>query len=235
MSGWRVSIARSVARLSSATLTALALLCTFAALPAFAVDESNLLPVDQAFALSAKATDRGRIELNWNIAKGYYLYRERISAQPDAAAFKSDPLQLPEGIHKHDQFFGDVQIYHDLVKATLTGTAASGVTAVDVTVKYQGCADAGVCYPPQKRSLHIALPAQGSATIVAGANTGTASTNPIPAHGEERIEAQSAEAASRTTRTNPSALAALTGRSTGKLPGTDALPLPAEQAFGFEA
>ncbi len=190
-------------------------LCALLATPsARAVDESDLLPVDQAFALSSKVVDRGRIEFTWTIAKGYYLYRERMGAAPADNAFKADPLQLPEGIHKHDQFFGNVQIYHDHATATLTGTAASGAGAADFNLKYQGCADAGVCYPPQKRTLHLALPAQGMSAVASVPDMGVANGNPS-AH--------------------PGALAALTGKSGAKLAGTDTLPLPPEQAFGFEA
>src|SRR5688500_9994564 len=58
-----------------------ALMLAFVA-PAQAVDEKDLLPVDEAFALSASAPERGRIELHWKIAEGYYLYRHRIAAQP---------------------------------------------------------------------------------------------------------------------------------------------------------
>ncbi|HEY2344605.1 MAG TPA: protein-disulfide reductase DsbD [Xanthomonadaceae bacterium] len=175
--------------------------------PARAIDESDLLPVDQAFAPSAKALGHDKVELDWAIAKGYYLYRERINATSDVA-FQADALQLPEGIHKHDPFFGEVQIYHDHVTATLAGHPAAGLQAVDVVVKYQGCADAGVCYPPQKRTLHIVLPAPATAAA-----------------------AEAPAVASGTTPT----IAALTGRATGKLGATDASPLPPEQAFGFEA
>ena len=83
--------------------------------------------------------------------------------------------------------------------------------AADFIVKYQGCADAGVCYTPQKRTLHIALSAGAVATTV---GPGIASANP-------------------TSNTDP--LVALTGRNDAKLVGTDTLPMPPEQAFGFEA
>src|SRR5947209_7475265 len=67
------------------------------------VDESNLLPVDQAFVLASRATDHADLQLTWKIAPGYYLYRERISAKADAA-FQAGTLQLPAGIPKHDPF-----------------------------------------------------------------------------------------------------------------------------------
>ena len=70
-----------------------------------AVDESELLPVDDAFALSARAVARDRIEVDWAIADTYYLYRHRIDVRTDAA-FAAQPLQLPTGKKHTDEFFG---------------------------------------------------------------------------------------------------------------------------------
>lgn len=179
--------------------TALCLLagCTF---PALALDEKDLLPVDQAFALQAQAPTRDRIELRWDIAPGYYLYRHRTSVKA-GPGFNAGELQMPAGEKKHDEFFGDVETYHRQLKANLPGTAEAGATTVTLEVRYQGCADAGVCYPPQKRSVEVRLPAASAAA---------APFNPL-ARGE--------------------------GGGL-KLPGMAAgqnLPLPSEQAFGFEA
>lgn len=176
-----------------AALCALALL----SLPALAFSEKDLLPVDQAFQLSAEATAPGRIELHWKIAPGYYLYRHRIGLG-EIPGFKQNPLQLPDGHKKHDEFFGEVETYRDALTAVITGAAADGADTLQLEVRYQGCADAGVCYPPQKRQLQVKLP-------------GAAGAAPAP----------------RVMR--------LPGAATGALAGVDALPLPAEQAFGFEA
>jgi thiol:disulfide interchange protein DsbD len=120
-----------------------------------AIDEKDLLPVDQAFALSVDAPARDRIELTWKIAPGYYLYRQRISVQ----GIDGGALAMPKGHAKHDEFFGDVEIYRDALIATYTGTTAPDAREVELKVKYQGCADAGICYPPQMRTVKVALPA----------------------------------------------------------------------------
>jgi thiol:disulfide interchange protein DsbD len=138
-------------------------LCAAGTGPALAVSEADLLPVDDAFALTASAPSRDRIELSWRIADGYYLYRHRIAVQPVDSAFKSNPLQLPRGAKHHDEFFGEVETYRQQLIAVQTGTAATGVDAVTLKVKYQGCADVGVCYPPQTRTLTVALPAGADA------------------------------------------------------------------------
>ncbi|UHQ20787.1 protein-disulfide reductase DsbD [Lysobacter sp. KIS68-7] len=125
-----------------------------------AVDEKDLLPVDQAFALSAKAVSRDRIELSWRIAPGYYLYRQRTSVE----GIEGGVLSMPEGKRKHDEFFGDVETYRESLTATYAGAVAPTATSVALTVKYQGCADLGVCYPPQRRTIDVALPAATAST-----------------------------------------------------------------------
>ena len=113
-----------------------------------AVSEDELLPVDQAFVLTASAPSRDRIELQWKIADGYYLYRHRTDAQPQGSGFSAGKLQLPKGKAYKDEFFGDVETYRGQLKAALEGTAEAGADSVTLKVKYQGCADAGICYPP---------------------------------------------------------------------------------------
>ncbi len=189
-------------RILLAALSAtLALLGLFAA-PARAVGVDDLLPVDQAYVLSAKAVSRERVEFTWTIAPGYYLYRHRFSVQPVDSAFKSNPLQLPAGEKHHDQFFGDVETYRHSVTAVQTGATANDASAVTFKVKYQGCADVGVCYPPQTRTLTVAMP------TLAG---GTSAPNRVSAFG---------------------AAAPSGGVGTAL---TDALPLPEDEAFKFEA
>lgn len=185
-----------------AALCALSLTC----LPALAFTEADLLPVDQAFALSARADDRNGIELQWKIADGYYLYRHRIAVTPVGAGFSPGPLTLPDGHKKHDEFFGNVETYRGQLRAVLAGQADPAARSVTLEVRYQGCADAGVCYPPQKRRIEVTLP--------------PAAANAPPAAALPRSPAL------------PGAGPGLAG-----LPGNgmEALPLPAEQAFAFEA
>ncbi len=132
-------------------------LCLAAGMPAVAAD-IELPPVDQVFVPSAKATARDRIEVSWKIADGYYLYRHRTSVKADAA-FAGASLSLPEGEKHHDEFFGDVETYRGVLTGVLTGIAGERATSTTLTIKYQGCADAGVCYPPQTRTLRVPLPA----------------------------------------------------------------------------
>ncbi len=142
-------------------------LCLPASMQTFAAD-IDLPPVDQVFVLSAKATARDRIEVSWTIANGYYLYRHRTAVKADAA-FTGASLSLPDGDKHHDEFFGDVETYRGSLAGVLTGIARDGKASTTLTIKYQGCADAGVCYPPQTRTLKVALPAAaGSGTHLSG-------------------------------------------------------------------
>ncbi len=182
------------------------------ALPAFALDEKDLLPVDQAFALTASAPERGQIQLQFKIAPGYYLYRHRTSVKADPA-FNAGALQMPAGNKHHDDFFGEVETYRERLQATLPGAPTDAAATISLEVRYQGCADAGVCYPPQKRVVQVTLPgAGGKAAVPTARVTGVTPFN------------------------NPLAGAGSNGGL--RLPGasnTQALPLPSEQAFGFDA
>ncbi|MDH5835202.1 protein-disulfide reductase DsbD family protein [Luteimonas kalidii] len=196
-----------------------------AALPAAAVDDSQLLPVDQAFALEARATARGRVELEWTIAEGYYLYRHRISVREVGGGFKSNPLQLPAGKRHVDEFFGEVETYRQRLVGVFTGAAADGTTALRLEVKYQGCADLGICYPPQTRMLQVPLP---------GADASAPGSRPAAASAAVAARDPGFAALGRALSGTPGAAATpLTG--TDAAGRSQALPLPPEQAFGFEA
>ena len=140
-------------------LASLALLLALPSATAIA-QQPELPPVDEVFVLSAQATAPDRIEVRWKIADGYYLYRHRTSVKADAG-FADAKLALPTGKKYRDEFFGDVETYRQSLTGVLTGTLAAGATSTTLTVKYQGCADAGICYPPQTRTLKVALPTTG--------------------------------------------------------------------------
>ncbi|CAD7713447.1 Thiol:disulfide interchange protein DsbD [Xanthomonas hydrangeae] len=193
-------------------------LALLAPLPAqAAVTEADLLPVDQAFTLSATADSRDSIALSWKIAPGYYLYRHRISVKT-GQGFAAGELALPEGQSKHDEFFGQVQTYRKQLQAKLAGKAEPALQTAVLQVQYQGCADAGVCYPPQRRELRVSLPEASAASASPAAAA--------PAAQRENLGSLVPRA--------PAAAPRLFG-SPGQAAGVDALPLPAEQAFTFEA
>lgn len=114
-----------------------------------------LLPVDQAFQFEGASTKGKVIALHWTIAPGYYLYGHMFKVSVDAPAGAAAPtLQLPKGEAKHDEEFGDVTIYRTVLPAPLT-LAAGAPPPRTLRVRYQGCADIGVCYPPQTRIIAV--------------------------------------------------------------------------------
>lgn len=114
-------------------------------------------PPGAVFHLAA-APGAHRIELSWTIRPGFYLYRSRFRVKPLAGTVIGT-LELPRGIVKIDPYLGREQIYRNAVTADLPvmrGTAAAPRNA-SVAVTYQGCADAGLCYPPITHTLLVAL------------------------------------------------------------------------------
>jgi len=127
---------------------------------AAASPEEELLEPEKAFALSVVATDAGTLETRWSIAKGYYLYRHKFKFElVDGSATLGEP-RFPNGIRKHDEFFGDVETYRGklTIPVPLTRTG-NGAQTLKLKVVNQGCADLGVCYPPQTRTVSVQLAA----------------------------------------------------------------------------
>lgn len=113
-----------------------------------------------AFKPEARVLDDKTVEVRYSIAKGYYLYRDKFRFAAEGATLGT-PV-FPAGKQKHDDNFGDVEVYYKSVAIRLPLSAnQSGPITLQVTA--QGCADAGVCYPPQEQKLSVTLPAPGSA------------------------------------------------------------------------
>lgn len=134
----------------SLLLTSMPVVAQFDAAPSFdvmgagAADE--FLPVEQAYRLNPRL-EQGQLTLDWTIASGYYLYKQRFDAKMLVDG-KSVPLniELPEGLPKDDEYFGKVVVYYAELIAQAGRLAAD--QDVEITIRSQGCADAGLCYPP---------------------------------------------------------------------------------------
>jgi thiol:disulfide interchange protein DsbD len=137
---------------------------------AHALSPDDLLPPEKAFALSVRALDAQTVEARWKIADGYYLYRDKFKFESADPGVGLKPALIPAGIKKHDPNFGEVETYRQSVAVKIPVDGA--VNAVDVRITAQGCADAGVCYPPQTQTVKVALPL----AIERVANVGTVDT-----------------------------------------------------------
>ena len=123
--------------------------------------EPEFLPVDEAFAFSARL-DAGRLVARWHMADGYYLYRHAFSVEAEDGTALGE-LAIPTGKRIEDAYFGPSEVYYGSVEvaAAVHGPPAGLVRA---RFRYQGCADAGLCYPPQTR--RVVLPANGDGRVV---------------------------------------------------------------------
>ena len=123
-----------------------------------------------AFKPSARALDAQTIEVAFEIAKGYYLYRDKFKFAVDGDTVALGAPVFPKGKEKIDENFGKVEVYYKRVAIRLPVIRnASGVLPVKLNVTSQGCADAGVCYPPQTQTVSVELPAPGSVPNATGA------------------------------------------------------------------
>ena len=127
-----------------------------------AASAQELLEVDQAYRLSARALDAGTLEIRYDIAKGYYMYRDKFQFALEPATVKAGTPQFPPGKVKQDEFFGEVETYRKEVVVRLPFTAPDGLDTVTLKASSQGCADIGVCYPPNPQTLQVRLAAMGS-------------------------------------------------------------------------
>ena len=128
-------------------------------------DEGELLDPAVAFKFEARAVDANMLVAEWTVAEGYYLYRDKIRfAITEGDAILGEP-SIPPGKIKNDEFFGEVAIFRDTVRVKLPITAQSDTVTLEAIS--QGCADIGVCYPPQTQSVTLTLPEASAADPVA--------------------------------------------------------------------
>lgn len=114
----------------------------------------DFLPVEEAFVPSAWH-DGDHLYIGFENADGYYLYRHQLSVASAAGDNILGEPQLPTGEEKTDEFFGNVRVFYDqVVFATPFTTSQQG--PVDIQLTFQGCADAGLCYPPETIELAAA-------------------------------------------------------------------------------
>jgi thiol:disulfide interchange protein DsbD len=119
--------------------------------------DADFLPVDQAFVLSASSSQRDRITLRWDIADDYYLYRDKLKLAIDGSAATLGQPQIPGGQVEHDEYFGEQVVFYGEMVANVPVSAPAGTQQLELQVTYQGCADAGLCYPPTMRRVSVEL------------------------------------------------------------------------------
>jgi thiol:disulfide interchange protein DsbD len=143
-------------------------------------NETDFLPPDVAFRIGARV-DGNVVRVRWVIADGYYLYRSKIAVQAESPDLLVAAPQLPPGALKTDPYLGTQRIYTQQVEAVVPYSRLdAGAHPLQIKVTYQGCAEAGLCYPPITKVLFptVGSPAGGvaepsspfeSTAIIAGA------------------------------------------------------------------
>ncbi|MGM0433226.1 MAG: protein-disulfide reductase DsbD [Pseudomonadota bacterium] len=126
-------------------------------------NDGDFPPVEEAFPFSTWVED-GELVLNWDVTPEYYLYEDRISIETEPA----DALDLPPQFSidseiKDDPYFGKTPVFYEPVSARLSPAEEHGDEPIRVTIEWQGCAEAGLCYTPQTETLRYD-PADGSVT-----------------------------------------------------------------------
>lgn len=112
------------------------------------------LPLEQAFPFYVSETGPNQLRITWTPAAGHYLYRHAFQFSLQNGTIEDVTVTLPDGLRKTDQFFGDIEAYYNSVSIDLILPANPGTDAV-LLIQYQGCADWGFCYPPQREAYPL--------------------------------------------------------------------------------
>ena len=145
--------------------------------------DGDFLPMDQAFVLSASSGSPDRVTLRWDVADGYYLYRDKVKVTIVGETATLGTPQMPDGKVHVDEYFGEQVVYYGELVANVPVAAPPGTAELELDVAYMGCADAGLCYPPTTKRITVALGAAPAADAMPGA--------PFPA-GAPRVSEQDA-------------------------------------------
>lgn len=141
---------------------------------------SDFLPVDEAFEPILTAIDGNNVEVAIRVTDGYYLYKDKFSATILSDVAQAGRLELPAGEIKNDQYFGEMEVYHGDVFGKLSvARATPAAMDVEIELKYQGCADGGICYPPATRVLSVSLPEATAVGALAAVAASTDSGAPM--------------------------------------------------------
>jgi thioredoxin:protein disulfide reductase len=128
-------------------------------------NETDFLPPDVAFRVAARI-DGNVVKVRWVIADGYYLYRQKIEVRAESPDLVLSAPSLPPGTVKTDPYLGTQQVYFQQVEGVVPYSRIdAGAHPMQIKVTYQGCAEAGLCYPPITK---VVFPTAGSPAVVTG-------------------------------------------------------------------
>jgi len=143
--------------------------------------QDDILDPDDAFQISHDAQP-GQFKVNWVIAEGHYLYRDKVQITTDESEVNSKPLVMPPGDSKDDPIFNKtLYVFHNFADATLPYTYdGNGDKDVTFKVKYQGCSEvSGICYPPQTKKFTVKISPFSAAQATTIDQQATTSSEPV--------------------------------------------------------
>ncbi len=127
-------------------------------------NSSDFLPVEQAFKVQALENSDGSVAIRFSNAQGYYLYRHRLAFSTESPGVSFGDAQLPNGKARSDEFFGDIEAYYGTLDITLPVNNPENLPYT-LDVGYQGCADKGLCYPPEVHSFALNSPVSSASSV----------------------------------------------------------------------
>ena len=116
-------------------------------------NQVEFLSPEEAFQPSIRIITNNHLEVSWDIKEGYYLYLGMFEFSVDNSNMKIIKVDMPDGKKKKDEFFGDVDVYYNSAKADIYFDKI--ISKTNLILKYQGCADAGLCYPPITKKFSL--------------------------------------------------------------------------------
>jgi thiol:disulfide interchange protein DsbD len=125
-------------------------------------EEETFLPVDKAFTIQARMPDATMAVVRFAPAEGYYLYRDKTTFAVKSGNAKIESVQLPRGEMKKDPNFGDTEVFHRPFQAIVRVKADAQFV---LEVRYQGCSEKGLCYPPEKKTFALVPPGGASSAV----------------------------------------------------------------------
>ena len=132
-------------------------------------NQVEFLSPDDAFQPSIKIITNNHLEVTWDIEEGYYLYLGMFEFSVDSPDMKIIKVDMPEGKTKKDEFFGDVDVYYNSTKANIYFDTITNHS--NLILKYQGCADAGLCYPPVTKKFPLEQYAENNSYLLKTSST----------------------------------------------------------------
>ncbi len=140
--------------------------------------QRDFLPPDQAFVMTESTAADGSLVLRWDIQPGYYLYRDKFKVSPATPGLTLGEPRIPDGETKQDPEFGAVKIFKHAAELSVPVSARPAAGGVfEAEVRYQGCAEDGICYPPIKKKVAFTAAADSAAPVSAGGSPGSAAGN----------------------------------------------------------